>query len=97
MIRCQSRIKMEYKTVKADCFWPHYQGAELLPRCGGEVKITVELKYEPDYRGGAYAVFDIQFSCSRCKFPYFIGMESLKIDPEGELAKAAELYYSEKQ
>lgn len=83
MLKCESRIIREYKTLKADPLWPRcvYGDApaeelEKYPEvCGGDVTTVLVAKDEPDW-GCTYAKLELEMTCSRCKAPYVSGLLS---------------------
>jgi len=90
-VKCESIILREYKKAKADVAWPmcrpsgiwektpdtspHWKGKlSEKERCGGDVTITVRAVNEP-YYGGTSAQLEIEATCSRCRDPYYKGIQ----------------------
>lgn len=71
---CMSDITREFKTRKAECVWPVYDGAiqpsyQYKNACFGRVTATLKAVDEP-YFGGTSAELHIEWTCSRCTMPF---------------------------
>ena len=98
-IKCISGITKVYKKAKADCLWPTYypDNEEVpnpdydgLPKCGGNITVSVAAVDKPDYHSDHYAALDVEITCDRCKAGSFEGHLALRRDPGAMLAKYVE-------
>jgi hypothetical protein len=72
---CGSLITKEYKKAKANSIRPTepFTNPDRLPICGGTIRFSIDL-YHDYYEG---SVIDINATCSRCKVPYFTGIDRI--------------------
>lgn len=94
-IRCGALITRVYKTVKADSVRPGFvdsHGRGKTP-CGGT--ISVEVSVTQGCCCGESSEIRLDFTCSRCKWPWFEGLPS-EYDEENRMSvieKAVAAYF----
>lgn len=89
MVKCQARIKREFKKARAESVWPqrvNYDrktNAKILedipehlkyPECGGELRMGISVGIDGGCGCCGTAEVSVDVYCSRCSTPYFPDM-----------------------